>query len=1422
MVAALHKVVNRPAAPRPAPAAIPLRPVPTGTVQRQSTMRVSSPRDPAEREAETTARKIMRMATPEVAVATGVGDAPLRRKLESPYIARFSDSIRLMRQHTAPPAGPHRGEGAPTVNANLAAEIAQSQGAGSPLPAGVRRLMEPRFGADFSKVRIHTGDRAAQLSRQVSAQAFTVGNQIFFGKNQFRPDTPEGQELIAHELTHTLQQGAVQQGPAVQRREDVTVTEQASPHVQRLGVSDALDYFADAANAIPGYRMFTVVLGINPINMSRVDRSPANVLRAIVEFLPGGNLITRALDNYGVFDRAGGWIAQQLGTLGLSGSTIRDSINRFLDSLGWRDIFNLRGVWERARRIFTEPIDRILGFVRSLFGAILRFIRDAILRPVAELASRTRGWNLLCAVLGVNPITGEAVPRSAESLIGGFMKLIGQEEIWENIKRGNAIARAWSWFQSGLGGLLAFVRQIPQRFVQAVMTLEIEDLVLLPRAFARVAGVFGDFIGHFLSWAGNTAWELLEIIFSVVAPSLMVYLRRAAGAFRTILQNPVGFVGHLVRAAVQGFRQFASRFLTHMRASLIGWLTGALSGANIYIPQALTLRELIRFVLSVLGLTWQNLRQKFVRVIGEPAMRALETGFELVTALVTQGPAAAWEKLQEGLSNLREMVLEQIMSFVHDRVVTAAVTRLLSMLSPAGAFIQAIIATYNTVMFFVERLRQIAQVAVSFIDSLAAIAAGNIAAAANRVEQTMGGLLTLVISFLARIAGLGRVTDAVTNVVNRVRQPIDRALDRVVEWIIAQARRLGRFLAQAGLPADPGERLRLGMQAALAAVNRFARRRVGAAILEPLLAVIRTRYGFRTLALFQQGGRWGVHGIINPEQRQTGEALTGEGGDTGQEQLTVVRNPEGAPDILEVLSPQGLRGSFAPATAALRGQKAENGYIGNMPAKAEPGLATRVASRYRDEAFNTPDEARSRFGLVIGLNLFADLKGENRGKVVAAIQSSSGWGHFPLGVFGFLWKPKWKLGKILISYERALEYYRLPERREEMQRAEAALTYGVFRDLVVQHPFTSALRAQMAERAQNVFLHTGDPDAVSLRAQASAPRGSGPEALQPVFAQVADGLFNRYDRVLRELGDKAVIVSGGYQMSARAQLDTQRMGINELATMLAGMLDMQVRRRMAAVDPRTVYFPEPNTLFRITPAPGAPSTVVLDGSFGRGASEGRAMIESMSVAKNRETMRFVEVEVITDPSRFGVVVGDKDATVNLQDSLGILEPNLQVIKAVIENQPQSHAAGLNWAQQVGHVYGIGRSSGGTMTALGDIRRHYFGPAREILDAREETISRIFIREGTLRINRRTRKPMVTDAEARGVLHAAFTRALAAANALPPLRNEAQFVAHFQARSASTPEQALREAGAMVDNANALAKAAVVGTIEFILSGLMRS
>lgn len=748
-----------------------------------------------------------------------------------------------------------------SVSSSVQSVITGNMTGGEPLSNDVRSFMEPRFNADFSNIRIHSDREAASLNNQLSARAFTYRNHIFFSRDQYQPGTSEGKHLLAHELTHTIQQGH-----AVQRSPQIT-TSTTPPQVQRLGLQDALDYFAERAAHIPGFRMLTVVIGFNPINQRQTERSASNILRALVEIAPGGRLITQALDNHGVINRAEAWVEQQLTTLGDIGSGIVRGLRRFLDPLSWRDIFNLGNVWNSARDIFSAPIRRLTSFAVSVARELLRMVKETILRPLARMAEGTRGYDLLKAVLGQDPITGEPVPRNAETLIGGFMRLIGQEEVWRNIQRGNAVARAWAWFQGALSGLMGFVRSIPQQIIQTLTSITWQDVLSVAGVFARVGRTFLNIAGSFISWAGRQVFSLLEIVFSVVAPGAMPYLRRVRGAFRSIIQNPISFVRNLVNAGIQGFRQFARNILRHLRASLIGWLTGTMSSANIYIPQSFSLREILKFVLSVLGLTWQNIRRKLVRAIGERAVRALETGFELVRTLVTEGPAAAWRQILEGISNFRDMVMEQIMNFVQTRVVQAAVTRIVAMLTPAGAFIQAIIAIYNTIMFFVERLRQIAQVAMAFINSIISIASGNITAAANRVEQTMAGLLTLVISFLARFAGLGNVARAVTNIINRVRRPIDRALDRVVAWIVRQARRLGQAVARAGLPQDPRQRAQLGMRAAVVVVNRLPGNRIREALIPPVLRAIKIRYGFRRLYPTIISGRWWIVGSMSPENR---------------------------------------------------------------------------------------------------------------------------------------------------------------------------------------------------------------------------------------------------------------------------------------------------------------------------------------------------------------------------------------------------------------------------------------------------------------------------------------------------------------------------------------------------------------------------
>ena len=102
----------------------------------------------------------------------------------------------------------NNGETMATTTPSFEATLRSRQGLGSPMPDGVRSFMEPRFGADFSRVRLHTDHNAARLTRQVQAQAFAFGNNIYFANGKFSPNTQSGQQLLAHELTHTIQQGS--------------------------------------------------------------------------------------------------------------------------------------------------------------------------------------------------------------------------------------------------------------------------------------------------------------------------------------------------------------------------------------------------------------------------------------------------------------------------------------------------------------------------------------------------------------------------------------------------------------------------------------------------------------------------------------------------------------------------------------------------------------------------------------------------------------------------------------------------------------------------------------------------------------------------------------------------------------------------------------------------------------------------------------------------------------------------------------------------------------------------------------------------------------------------------------------------------------------------------------------------------------
>jgi len=159
-------------------------------VQRQLT--VGAADDPLEKEADDMAGRVMRMPEPSF-IQRKCAHCGAEEKAQRKPLASFIQKK----------AG---GTGNTLATQSVSNQISATQGGGQTMPSTTRSFMESRFETDFSGVRIHTGDYAAQLSSELSAQAFTVGNDIYFNSGKFSPETTDGQHLLAHELTHTIQQ----------------------------------------------------------------------------------------------------------------------------------------------------------------------------------------------------------------------------------------------------------------------------------------------------------------------------------------------------------------------------------------------------------------------------------------------------------------------------------------------------------------------------------------------------------------------------------------------------------------------------------------------------------------------------------------------------------------------------------------------------------------------------------------------------------------------------------------------------------------------------------------------------------------------------------------------------------------------------------------------------------------------------------------------------------------------------------------------------------------------------------------------------------------------------------------------------------------------------------------------------------------
>jgi hypothetical protein len=484
----------------------------------QASLKVGSPNDRYEQEADQMGERVMRM--PETQFSSGAeaispsdtGNSIRRHEDEDTADIQGKMVQRTLGLQRSPSGGLQTTSG-------FAGRLQSSLSGGSAMGAPVQQGMESAFNADFSRVQIHTGPTAVSLSNEIGAKAFTYQNHIFFNDGNYQPETQNGRFLLAHELTHTVQQGA-----AVKRSE----YSEALPELQTSLLDDALSWLSGYADYIPGYALFKVIIGVDLFSGRSVPMTPENLIRGIFGLLgPLGILVYDKLAEYHIVQDAYTWLRGQLHSLNLTTTRLRQTFEA-----AWNDIHIFNGISGNVavlQRHFGPLLDGIETFAHNSVDHIIQLLKNALVRVLRAMAiDRLPAYRLLTKILHRDPLTGEEVPATTVEILEDFLRMINANDELEQMRERGTLQRTADWIDGQLGQFMSLLDELGGIFQRIWALFSLETLRDITGKLEEIITAFTKFVQRVFTFASNVAIAVLQFI----KESLLSWLGTHANGIR--------------------------------------------------------------------------------------------------------------------------------------------------------------------------------------------------------------------------------------------------------------------------------------------------------------------------------------------------------------------------------------------------------------------------------------------------------------------------------------------------------------------------------------------------------------------------------------------------------------------------------------------------------------------------------------------------------------------------------------------------------------------------------------------------------------------------------------------------------------------------------------------------------------------------
>jgi hypothetical protein len=437
-------------------------------------------------------------------------------------------------------------------------------------------------------------------------------------------------------------------------------------------------------------------------------------------------------------ERNKSWFDQAADTISSGIQAVADEIDHALEEVG-------------------KAIGQILDAVKTAACQVIDAARDFVCQALTELGDWLK--SAVTALLGsVFPELAAALNQMIDAAVSAAKAAV--TAIADRLKQ--AVTALCDGLKASLASVLAAFKAA----VQAAAT------------FAK-AVVTGDW-----KLVGKMVLDGILKALGIDPAAFYALIGKAEDSIEKIIENPGAFVGHLIDAVKLGFKQFGANFWTHLKDGLVQWLFGTFAEAGIRMPASFDIAGIFDLVAQILGLTWPRMRGKVVKVIGEKNTERLEFVWKYIEALITGGFSGLWEKIQQDMSGLWDMVVGGIKSWLIEKVVQQAIIKIATMWNPVGAIIQLIQTAWNVYQWVKENAQRIFGLVQAVVDSISNIVAGNIGGAANFIEASLAKLVPMAISLFADLLGLGGIADKIRGIIEKVQTMVDQAIDKLISRVM--------------------------------------------------------------------------------------------------------------------------------------------------------------------------------------------------------------------------------------------------------------------------------------------------------------------------------------------------------------------------------------------------------------------------------------------------------------------------------------------------------------------------------------------------------------------------------------------------------------------------------------------------------------